>query len=145
VLFFRNDDDNLSSLEKRTTYEVSDVPIVQSQCPEVSQHADVLQFSASTDDYFIPGIHVSPDVESMNKANTTRPQLIVSNDESQNMQDLNYSIPSTFGSSVGSNKQFLSDSESDSTSEQSFSILADLGITDEFIGIKEDHFSSDVS
>ena len=39
---------------------------------------------------------------------------------------------------------FYSDSESDtcSTSDQSWSILADLGITDDFIGLKEDHFST---
>ena len=55
---------------------------------------------------------------------------------------------STLGSSHSSDKAvddghvLCSDSESDSSTGQSFSLLADLGITDDFIGMKEDHFST---
>lgn len=120
------------------------VPIAESKTLGYSD-VDILQLSASADDYFIPGIHISTDIESMQSKNGAVIPQIISNDQAFNNQDINFSISSTFDSSVGSNQQFLSDTESDSTSEQSFSILADLGITDDFIGMKEDHFSTDVS
>eukprot|EP00111_Clytia_hemisphaerica_P023769 TCONS_00070039-protein len=113
------------------------------------QMVDVLRLSTSArsvEDYFIPGITASPPPTTESDRTSSNVDIVRNNrirDFSRN--EATGMLPSsagTLGSSFGSNTLY-SDSEGDSVSEQSFSILADLGITDDFIGMKEDHFSTD--
>ena len=118
------------------------------------QLVDVLKLGTSVNsvnDYFIPGIHASPPPE---PEPNVEPESISSHsfggNSSRSSRHKANSLPreerlsGVLGTSFESSGNF-SDSGSDCFSEQSFSLLAELGITDDFIGIKEDHFSTEVS
>lgn len=122
--------------------------------------SNALQLSHSgsfSEDYYIPGIHKSPDIEIMQQ----RSQSIPGKPSNENNGSIS-SPADSFSSSAKSydktlsirkldamdSGNFYSDTESDnlSTSDLSFNFLADLGINGDFIGMKEDHFSTpDVS
>ena len=120
------------------------------------QMVDVLKLGtsvSSANDFFIPGIHASPPPEPEPEQLTdTEVHFMAQN---TNLKVKTNSLPQeerlsgVLGTSFESSSNFSDSgsdcySGSDCFSEQSFSLLADLGITDDFIGIKEDHFSTDV-
>ena len=119
------------------------------------------------DDYYVPGIHTVSDMtpRQLKRSNTvpassssnnsngsdtartfiTRSYTHNSPNVAQNNTNLSWGQIKA-GSHPGSLISEDSNSDTCSTSDQSFSLLADLGVTDDFIGLKEDHFSSpDVS
>ena len=112
-------------------------------------------------DYYVPGIHT---VSDMTPRQLKRSNTVPASNESDSagtfitrsythnspmltQNGINLSLGQIRASSnPGSLMSEDSNSDTCSTSDQSFSLLADLGVTDDFIGLKEDHFSSpDVS
>ena len=112
-------------------------------------------------DYYVPGIHTVSDmtprqlkrsntVPASNESDSARAFITRSythNSPMLTQNSINLSLGQIRASSnPGSLMSEDSNSDTCSTSDQSFSLLADLGVTDDFIGLKEDHFSSpDVS
>ena len=109
------------------------------------------------DDYYVPGIHTVSDmtprqmkrsntVPASNESDTARTFITRSyTHNSPTLTQNNINLPwgqIKSGSHSGSLISEDSSSDTCSTSDQSFSLLADLGVTDDFIGLKEDHFSS---
>ncbi|XP_057291424.1 uncharacterized protein LOC130614043 isoform X2 [Hydractinia symbiolongicarpus] len=161
---YRNQTDVYSSSPPAKRYEISG----SQQLVNVLQtSASNTPSKSGMEEYYVPGIHTKCDAVADHYKST--PIKNISADSREHIDD-NAPSPSNSSfksfekslfkknmrqssSSYNSRKgtltsydarSFYSDSESDtcSMSEQSFSILADLGITDDFIGIKEDHFSS---
>ena len=110
------------------------------------QMVDVLKLGTSVNsanDFFIPGIHASPPLEPETTTNADVDESACSNRLKTGSFPREERLSGVLGTSFESSGNF-SDSGSDCFSEQSFSLLADLGITDDFIGIKENHFSTEV-
>ena len=158
--------------EKDTNYDVLPSPDDRNQMKEGNnidgtentpgiggsqQMVDVLKLGTSVNsanDFFIPGIHASPPLEP-EPGKLTDAEVDFMAQDSNTRLKIENSLPredrlsGVLGTSFESSGNFSDSgsdchSGSDCFSEQSFSLLADLGITDDFIGIKEDHFSTEV-
>ena len=121
-----------------------------------------LQLTASgsyNDDYYIPGIHKSPDITEMQRKSQCIPTPTINSVKKHHQtgtspqSSLDSSVRSSYDRSLSLKKalgprydsgSFYSDTDSDtcSTLDMSFNILTELGINGDLIGIKEDHFST---